>query len=243
MSGEKLSATAEPTTELVVETPVVTQVVEIIEEEIPLAEPEVPPQPEFQSTPEPEPQSEPTPEPITTKEKVEELYQGVKDSNVMPEISIHKKKPVSSIFVWAIVTILVALLTGGILVSAAKKTSPLHLFARPTPTPTQMPTPTPTPTPKAIDKTSFKIQVLNGGGTVGAAGKMKTALENKGYTVSGTGNTVDYTYTTTEIHGKTTMKDAVANIQADLSGTYTIGTVATDLPASASADVQVIVGK
>jgi hypothetical protein len=39
------------------------------------------------------------------------------------------------------------------------------------------------------------------------------------------------------------MKDAIANIQADLSSTYTIGTVAADLPASASADVQVIVGK
>ena len=228
-TSEKLTATAEPEVSL----PVVTQVVEVVEEEIPVAEPESVQQsePEF------------TEEPVTTKEKVEELYQGVKESNVMPEISVHKNKPISSLFVWAIVTILVALLTGGILFAAAKKTSPMHLFAQPTPTPTAAPLPTPTPTPKAIDKTSFKIQVLNGGGTPGAASKMKSALEDKGYTVSGTGNTDDYTYTTTEIHGKPTMTDAIANIQADLSGTYTIGTAAADLPASSSADIQVIVGK
>lgn len=119
----------------------------------------------------------------------------------------------------------------------------MKLFARPTPTPTATPTPAPTPTPVAIDKTSFEIKVLNGGGTPGAAGKMKTFLEEKGYTVASTGNTDEYTYTTTEIHGKTTMKDAIANLEADLKDTYTLGTVAADITASASADVEVIVGK
>jgi len=71
---------------------------------------------------------------------------------------------------------------------------------------------------------------------------MKTFLEGKGYKVAGTGNTDAYTYTTTEIHGKTAMKDAIANLQADLKDTYTLGTVAADLSASASADVQVMSG-
>ncbi len=220
----------------------VTQVVEVVEEEIvaPVSLPTPEPAPE--ETP-PVPDEEPTPESEIRKEKVEELYQEAKESHVMPEISVHKNKPAASLFVWAIVTILVALLTGGILYAAAKKTSPLTLFARPTPTPTATPTPTPTPTPATIDKTSFEISVLNGGGTPGAAGKMKTFLEEKGYTVASTGNTADYTYTETEIHGKETMKDAVANLEADLKDTYTLGTVATDLPASASADVEIIVGK
>ncbi len=208
--------------------PPVTQVVEVVEEDKEESLPEV---------------IEPTAESEIRKEKVEELYQESKESSVMPEISVHKSRPIASIFVWAIVTILVALATGGILFSAAKKTSPMKLFARPTPTPTATPTPVPTPTPVAIDKTSFEIKVLNGGGTPGAAGKMKTFLEEKGYTVAGTGNTVEYTYTATEIHGKTAMKDAIANLEADLTGTYTLGTVAADLTASASADVEVIVGK
>jgi hypothetical protein len=94
-----------------------------------------------------------------------------------------------------------------------------------------------------VDKTSFEIRVLNGGGTAGAAGKMKTLLEDKGYKVSGTGNTDSYTYDSTEIHGKTNMTDAIANLKADLKDSYTLGTVSADLDASASADVQVIVGK
>ena len=219
----------------------VTQVVEVIEEEIvPPVSSAPPEQPEEVPPP---PEEEPTPESEIRKEKVEELYQEAKESRVMPEISVHKSKPAASLFVWAVVTILVAILTGGILYAAAKKTSPLTLFARPTPTPTATPTPTPTPTPAIIDKASFDIEVVNGGGTPGAAGKMKTFLEEKGYKVASTGNTDEYTYTETEIHGKATMKDAVANLEADLKDTYTLGTVATDLSASASADVEVIVGK
>lgn len=224
--------------------PPVTQVVEVVEEEIsspPAAEPasDIP----VEEPPVSEPQEEEPRTESVRKSMVEELYTPEKKSSVMPEISVHKNKPIASLFVWALVTIFVAILTGGILFAVAKKTSPLTLFARPTPTPTATPTPTPTPTPATIDKASFEIKVLNGGGTPGAAGKMKTFLEEKGYMVAGTGNTQEYTYTTTEIHGKETMKDAVANLEADLKDTYTLGTVATDLPASASADVEVIVGK
>ena len=221
------------------ERPPVTQVVEVVEEDTqtpaPVAVPEETPLAE----------EELTAESVIRKEKVEELYQGVKESGVMPEISVHKGRTVTSLFVWAVVTILVAILTGGILFSVAKKTSPLKLFARPTATatPTTIPTPTPISAPAAIDKTLFEIQVLNGGGTPGTASKMKTFLEEKGYTVAGTGNTDEYTYTKTEIHGKATMKDAIANLQADLKDIYTIGTVSADLSASASADIQVIVGK
>jgi hypothetical protein len=236
--GSKMTAQAAPEGEAT--QPPVTQVVEVVEEEIvsPVSSPPTVPE----EMP-PVPEEEPTPESEIRKEKVEELYQEARESRVMPEISVHKNKPIASLFVWAIVTILVAILTGGILFAAAKKTSPIKLFARPTPTPTASPTATPTPAPATIDKTSFDIQVVNGGGTPGAAGKMKTFLEDKGYKVAGTGNTDEYTYTATEIHGKAAMKDAIANLEADLKDTYTLGTVAADLSASASADVQVIVGK
>ncbi len=226
--------------------PSVTQVVEVVEVETEIPAASEPVQ-EAAPTEEPPrtsaPQEEESQESSARKSMVEELYTTEKKPGVMPEISVHKKSPITSLFVWAIVTIIVALATGGILYAVAKKTSPVNLFVRATPTPTATPTATPTPAPVTIDKTSFEIQVLNGGGTAGAAGKMKTFLEDKGYKVSTTGNTDEYTYTTTEIHGKTTMKDVIANLQADLKDTYTLGTVAADLAASASADVQVIVGK
>ena len=139
--------------------PPVTQVVEVIEEEIQVGEPEaaasVPE--EAPKVEEPQvPEAEPTSESITRKEKVEELYQGVKESSVMPEISVHKGRPIKSLFVWAIVTILVAILTGGILVAAAKKTSPLKLFVRPTPTPTATPAP-----PNEIIKNGIKGCIIS----------------------------------------------------------------------------------
>lgn len=224
--------------------PPVTQVVEVIEEDvIPISSEATPV--EEPPVKEPEPPPEVSVEEPTHKSMVEELYSTEKEPGVMPEISMHHKSGKKPFMVWVIVTIIVALLTGSILFAVTKKSGgSMHsLFAHPTPTPVPTATPTPTPTPVAVDKTSFTIQVLNGGGTVGAATKMKTFLTGKGYKVSATGNTPDYTYTTTEIHGKINMTNAVASLQADLKDTYTLGAVDTNLDASASADVQVIVGK
>ncbi len=224
--------------------PPVTQVVEVVEEDTSV--PAVSESVEEEILPELSEnvvQEEPQ-EPPTRKSMVEELYTTERKPSIMPEISMHRNGSKKSFMVWAIVTSIVALLTGGILFVVSRKgTSMPSLFVRPTPTPTPAPTPTPTPTPATIDKTSFGIQVLNGGGAAGAAGKMKTFLEGKGYKVSGTGNTADYTYDTTEIHGKSTMTDALASLRLDLKDSYTLGTVAADLSASTSADVQVIVGK
>lgn len=168
------------------------------------------------------------------KSLVEELYTTRREPAVMPEISMHKGNGKKPILVWAIVTIIVAITTGGILFAVSKKGTHMPtLFARPTPT----------PTPATVDKSTFDIKVLNGGGTPGAASKMKSFLEGKGYKVVSTGNTDSYTFDTTEIHGKPTMTDAIANLKADLKDTYSLGTVAADLDASASADIEVIVGK
>jgi len=258
-SGKKLSATGEPTPEIREESRPVTQVVEVIEDEssagtsessaampatpmeneIPITEPEDAGPDVTVATAQNVPD-----EPVTHKSMVEELYNERRAPTVMPEISMHKGSSKKSFVVWAIVTIVIALITGLILFSVTKKGSGgSALFARPTPTPTPALAALPTPTPVAIDKTKITIEVLNGGGTPGAAGKMKTFLESKGYTVASTGNTDAYTFDLTEIHGKSTMTDAVASLKADLKDTYSLGTVAADLDASASADVNVIVGK
>lgn len=234
--------------------PVVTQVVEVVEEvtEPPMSE--VPsPQPEEQKETETE-MTAPTEEELAeevpqtpaekTKAMVEELYTGRKEPRVMPEISMHQNKSAKPLVVWAIVTIMVALVTGGVLFTVTKKSFQLPaVFVKPTPTPTPAPTPTPTPTPIAVDKTSFEVQVLNGGGTAGAATKMKQFLEDKGYKVGATGNTEEFTYDKTEIHGKSAMQTEILALEADLKDTYTIGTVAADLASNASYDVRVIVGK
>ncbi len=182
-------------------------------------------------------------EDVNNKGVVEELFQ--KGSSQVPsEITFDKEGSGKNMFVWALIVVIVALVVGGGLIFAVRGTKSMpSLFARPTPTPTPAPTPTPSPTPQAVEKATFAIQVLNGGGTPGAAAKIKSFLEEKGYKVGDVGNTDNYTYDKTEIHGKSAMQAALANLQADLNGTYAVGTVAADLSSDSSFDVQVIVGK
>lgn len=197
----------------------VTQVVEVVEE--PPDTPETP-----------------------TEEKQQELVEEFFDHKtpIMPEISVHTGNPVLPIVLWVVIVVVVSLVTGGVLFFAMNRPTikmPV-LFAKPTPTPA--PTPTPTPAP-AVSRGDVSIQVLNGGGTPGAAGKMKKLLEDKGYTVKDVGNTDDYTYTKTKIMVKAAKQNAVSLLEGDLKSLYALDTSSTDLPQDVSYDARVIVGK
>lgn len=167
------------------------------------------------------------------KEEVADLYQ--------PEIAEVKSNGSSKkLFVWAAIVVSVALLVGGGLVAVTRGSFSVPFVAQPSPTPT----PTPTPTPQVtLDRKDLTIEVLNGGGTPGAAGKMKTLLEEKGYTVTSVGNTDQYTYEQTEIRVKLGKEGYVTLLEDDLKGDYTIGSTSATLNEDASSDAQVIVGK
>ncbi len=177
---------------------------------------------------------------------VDELFQK-KQSNpveVMPEISAHRSHKKNPIVFWAIGIVSACVVIGvSLVLFSGKKAGMPSIVLIPTATPTKSPTVTATPTPVVIKKESITIQVLNGGGKVGAATKMKKALEEKGYTVKDTGNTEEYTYESTEIHVKSSKKEYVAVLEQDLKTSYTIGTSASDLEDSVAYDVRIIVGK
>lgn len=185
---------------------------------------------------------EPTAPSEKTKELVEELFKPEPAMKIMPEISIQSgggnKR---SIFIWAIVLIvIVVVIAAGMIFIVRGGVSKLPSFSfKPQPTPTLAPTATPTP-PKKEDLT---IDVINGGGTAGAAGKMKAYLTGLGYQVVSTGNTEEYTFTDTEIHVKPDKAAYLELLKSDLNGTYTIGASGADLSASTSADAEIIVGK
>jgi hypothetical protein len=103
--------------------------------------------------------------------------------------------------------------------------------------------PTPASASGELKRSTITIQVLNGGGKAGAATKMKTFLEEKGYTVSDTGNAESYTYDKTQILVKSTKKAYIPLLERDLKDSYTLGTSAATLEASVSYDARVIVGK
>lgn len=158
------------------------------------------------------------------------------------ELTTQRQNGTSSVFLWAVIIISVALLTGGMLLiiaSGLPKVPPL--FAKPTPTPS--PTPPPPPAPQAVLRTDIKLQVLNGGGTPGSAAKAKKFLEEKGYTVEAIGNSDSYTHDETEVHVKPGKEAYLELLKSDLAGAYTIGATSADLPADSPYDARVIVGK
>jgi hypothetical protein len=233
--------------------PAVTQVVEVVEE-VPRAQPQEDlPKEEIAQ------KADTTPPPVSDmspvasadadvekrKELVDEIFQ--KDggeSQIMPEISMHRKRRTPSLFFWAIGVVAGCLVIGAVLLFMTGKTGSLpSVVVVPTPTPTQTVQPTPASASGEIKRDAITIQVLNGGGKAGAATKMKQFLEDKGYTVSDTGNAESYTYTKTEVQVKAAKKAYIALLEGDLKGTYSLGTSSAALDETASVDARVIVGK
>lgn len=177
-----------------------------------------------------------------------------------------KKKAFVYVILFALI-IGIAILAGNYFLSG-KSQSP----ATPTPTPTEAPTPTPTPeatvsatpTPKASPTPSSKVtptgkvtptpttgattgkslqvQVLNGSGTPGEAGKAATLLKNAGYSITSTGNADTFDYTNTIIQIKKSKNQYAAQLKKDLSSQYTVDPTVQTLAETSSSDAIVILG-
>jgi len=162
-----------------------------------------------------------------------------------PDISAKSKKGSPSLLVWAILVIVLIGIIGGALLlykNNAGSGNVLSLSPIGKPSPTLSPAPTIEPTP-TVDRSKIIIQVLNGSGKAGVASKMKTLLEEKGYTVSETGNAKKYDYPNTEIHVIPEKEAYIDIIKTDLSGDYTIGSTSATLDTTASYSARVIIGK
>lgn len=142
----------------------------------------------------------------------------------------------------------------------SQKTAP-EVAPPPTPTPTIEITPTPTASPTAtpsgkvtpapsikitptstILTKSLEIEVLNGSGVVGQAGKVATLLKTAGYTVTSTGNADTFDYTKTVIQIKKTKNQFATQLKADLSASYSVDPKIQTLAETAESDAIVIVG-
>ena len=118
--------------------------------------------------------------------------------------------------------------------------------------PTLTPKPTSSPTPKTasnpidkatgLDRSKLSIEVQNGSGEAGVAGKGAGILKDLGYLTS-TGNADNFNYSNVTIQVKSAKSDYLALLKKDLSTSYTIGSSSSDLSATSSADALVIIGK
>ena len=104
------------------------------------------------------------------------------------------------------------------------------------------PTPITSPTPVPVfDRKNFKIQVLNGSGIAGLAGKAKTKLEALGYPEVAVGNADSKDYTETQVSIKKSKAEFIADIKKDLTG-YTLAQDAGTVSGDSEFDVEIILG-
>jgi len=200
---------------------------------------------ELEEKVEPEDKDKPAVVAETPKEKDKEVLSEIFGNNnkgVMPEISGSSGGGGKSLFVWALIVIAVAILTGlGLLVAVRGPESITSMFVAPTQTPT--PTLTPTPTSVAPNRADITVEVLNGSGISGAAAKMQEYLEGKGYDVGRAGNADTSDYEETELHVKSQSQEFLSLLEDDISEGYTVGSASADLEEDSDYDAQVIVGK
>ncbi len=114
---------------------------------------------------------------------------------------------------------------------------------RPTAGPTTKPTTNPVDSISGLDRSTLSVEVQNGSGEVGAAGKGSEVLKGFGYKVIQTGNADNYDYQNVTIQVKSIKSKYLPLLKKDLGFSYTIGTSSADLSSDSTADALVIVGK
>lgn len=172
---------------------------------------------------------------------VESLF-SERTRGVNPEITVIGKKD-KSLAIWVGAMLGIAAAVGLGLIFIVRGSSGLPSFGG-KPTPTLAPTVIPTPTVDAsIVRKDISVRVLNGGGVPGAASLMKAFLEEKGYTVESTGNTKEYTYTSTVVQVKAGKEAQKTMLTDDLKVDYTLEASTEAVASDAAYDAIVIVGK
>ena len=105
--------------------------------------------------------------------------------------------------------------------------------------------PTEAPEPTVAEKkisTGPAIQVQNGSGAEGVAGKMQTVLQDAGYDSVETGNADNFDYTGATIKAKDSSMATAEKIKTQLTD-YTFGAEITTLSEDSDYDIIIIVGK
>lgn len=114
--------------------------------------------------------------------------------------------------------------------------------ASPEPTLTTIESSSPTPSPSpSIDRTKYKIRVLNGTSTPGLAASVSGKLKDLGYQIDKTGNASNSAFTRTQINSKSGLKELVDALVNDLAPGFD-ASLAGVLKDSDTADAEVIIG-
>jgi len=103
-------------------------------------------------------------------------------------------------------------------------------------------TPAPTPTPAPLERSQFKVRVLNGTTEAGMAKKVMDKIKELGYQPDRAGNAPKQDYTQSVIRVKEGDSTISAQLSKDLAPDYT-PTISPDLDKADKADAEIILGE
>lgn len=167
-----------------------------------------------------------------------------------PAVSSHRKRYVIGIVVFIVVALAAVamfMMLRGVNSTDLKSALPVQVQPE---EPTLTPTPTPTPTSSAeptpaieLNKTTWKFEILNGSGVVGAAANAKAQLTEEGYSVTKVGNADTQDHTQTELFVVDSDNPQVDLLVDDLQKIFPGLTISDDtLPAAADSNARIILG-
>lgn len=180
-------------------------------------------------------------------EETEEAQDADKDADKIEDIEKDNEGDdngwsFKKILIWVVMVILVlgALAASGMLVyQAGVKVGEEQTLKK---VQAEKPTETPTPTAAQVSKATYTIEVLNGSGISGEAGKVRDVLEKEGYSVSDIGNANNSSFTDTIISAKPSVSSSwMDGIKTLLGKNYSVSE-GDQLPDSSKTDVVVKVG-
>lgn len=150
-------------------------------------------------------------------------------------------------YLWIIIptALLVGALVGGLITyfSGISSLSSEDATLNPTSSPVAEAEETSEPeTKEEFDRSEIKLQVLNGSGISGYAGKAKVYLESLGYKDVEVGNAQSSDFTQTEISLKAEFKDNLDSIIKDLSKDYDVSDTTKTLSTSSKYDFVITLG-
>lgn len=183
------------------------------------------------------------------EESTVEVETKVVDKKVEPvavNIEAQDEEEEKTSYLWIIIptALLIGALVGG-LITYFSGLSKLNADATPSPVASALPEVSPEPTiaPESnIKREEIKLQVLNGSGVSGLAGKAKIYLEGLGYVSVQTGNAANSNFTETVVAVKDSKKEFTESVVADLSKNYKVAEKTEVLPASSKYDFVITLG-
>lgn len=221
-------------------------------EEVSVEEPTPETTPEPEAEPEPEPEAEPEIEETDYSFQTQDFAAGTQPEPEPEPVNQttgqqfqFRHQPSRKFPWWLVITIVVIVV---LIIGAVKLVKGKSKGAEPTPaTEDLLMSPAPSAEPTAepegeLKREELKVQVLNGSGVVGGAGKLAKVLEDAGFEEVGTGNADNYKYEGVIIRVKEGKLNVGELIEEDLKD-YEDVQIEEELDEDSEWDAEVVLGK